>query len=305
MRDGDDMDFARIRQRIAALGAALDPQVRTPTLDLFAPLHPSPPYRGVTVAGDIAYGPHPRHRLDVYRCDPMPAGARPVLLYVHGGGFTGGDKKMPGQPLYDNVALWALRNGMVGVNMTYRLAPEHRWPAGAEDVAAAVAWVRANIAGHGGDPARIFLMGHSAGAVHAASYAGRPEFHATDGHGLAGAIFVSGLYAFAGVEPNPILESYYGADGKCYGDMSSVPQISAVDFPAMVAVAEFDPPEFQHQALAVIGALTKRDGTVPRIARLGGHSHYSEIMSFGTDYEPELARQIRDFIERDCGAILR
>lgn len=51
-----------------------------------------------------------------------------------------------------------------GVNMTYRLAPRHTWPAAQEDIAAAVRWVRQNIASQGGDPRRIFLMGHSAGA---------------------------------------------------------------------------------------------------------------------------------------------
>ena len=59
------------------------------------------------------------------------AASRPVLVFVHGGGFTGGNKSTPGSPFYDNVPLWAARNGLVGVNITYRLAPQHPWPAGA------------------------------------------------------------------------------------------------------------------------------------------------------------------------------
>ena len=91
-------------------------------------------------------------------------------MFVHGGGFIGGDKHVPGSPMYDHVGAWAVRNGWVGVTITYRLAPEHTWPSGAQDVAAAAAWVRDNIASYGGDPSRIVVAGHSAGCVHVASY---------------------------------------------------------------------------------------------------------------------------------------
>ena len=59
---------------------------------------------------------------------------------------------------------------MVGVTMTYRLAPQHQWPAGAQDVGQAVAWVAQNIGEYGGDPSRVVLAGHSAGATHVAGY---------------------------------------------------------------------------------------------------------------------------------------
>ena len=58
------------------------------------------------------------------------AAPRPVLIYVHGGAFTAGNKRAPGSPFYDNIALFAARSGFVGVNITYRLAPQHQWPAG-------------------------------------------------------------------------------------------------------------------------------------------------------------------------------
>ena len=67
---------------------------------------------------------------------------RPVLIYVHGGAFVGGDKRTtPTSPFYDNIMLWAVKNGFVGVNATYRLAPQAPWPAGAEDMASVVQWV--------------------------------------------------------------------------------------------------------------------------------------------------------------------
>ena len=78
-------------------------------------------------------------------CSPPEApaaGPRPVLMFVHGGAFVGGGRRGPGgSPFYDNIMLFAARNGIVGVNTTYRLAPQNRWPAGAQDVGSAVRWV--------------------------------------------------------------------------------------------------------------------------------------------------------------------
>ena len=106
-------------------------------------------------------------------CPKARAAARPVFMFVHGGGFVRGNKRAPGSPFYDNIMLWATRNGMVGVNMTYRLAPHTvALPAGQEDLAMAVRWAADNAAAHGGDPNRIYLMGHSAGATHVAIYVG-------------------------------------------------------------------------------------------------------------------------------------
>ena len=90
------------------------------------------------LARDIAYGPHERQRLDIY----AEAGGwpRPVLLFVHGGGFVAGDKggRDAGDWANAAVGVMAARMGMVGAVMTYRLAPDAPWPAGAEDVGAAI-----------------------------------------------------------------------------------------------------------------------------------------------------------------------
>src|SRR5262249_56969764 len=88
-------------------------------------------------------------------------GARPVVMFVHGGGYVRGNKRPPGSPFYDNVMVWAARNGMVGVNVEYRLAPQFPWPAGAQDLGAAVRWVADNIPPPGGGPGRRYLPGAS------------------------------------------------------------------------------------------------------------------------------------------------
>src|SRR5947199_7726552 len=177
--------------KLLELGRVIDPPK---TAALYAPMQEKEPYSGVKVERDIKYGSAERHLLDVFTPETA-ASKRPVLIFVHGGGFTAGNKRGPnGSPFYDNIMLWAVKNGFVGVNATYRLAPQSPWPAATEDLARVVQWVSDNTASRGGDPARVFLMGHSAGAVHVASYVSHPEFHKVRDGGLAGAIMLSGFY---------------------------------------------------------------------------------------------------------------
>jgi len=122
------------------LARVLTPELIDATTRQYAALHPVAPPADVSVTSDERYGPHERQRLDVFR--PRLGARLPVLLFVHGGGFAGGDKALPGTPFHGNVGIWAARHGLLGVVMTYRLAPGHPWPAGAEDVGAAVRWVR-------------------------------------------------------------------------------------------------------------------------------------------------------------------
>src|SRR5438067_7961885 len=137
----------------------IGPVINAPeTAKLLAPLQRNEPYAGVGVTRDEKYGSDERHRLDVFRPNDA-ASALPVLLFVHGGGYVRGDKRAAASPFYDNVMLWAVGHKMVGVNMTYRLAPANPWPAAVEDIAAAVAWTHAHIARFGGDPDRIVVMG--------------------------------------------------------------------------------------------------------------------------------------------------
>ncbi len=129
---------------------------------------------------DIAYGDDAKQRLDVYEAQLSQKGkACPVVIWVHGGGWRHGDK--------DNQAgtklckTWA-KEGIVMVNLNYRLSPAVMHPAHVQDVAAGIAWVHKNIAAKGGDPTKIFLLGHSAGAHLVALVACDPQYLKT--HGL-------------------------------------------------------------------------------------------------------------------------
>jgi acetyl esterase/lipase len=108
----------------------------------------------------IAYGPAPRQALDVYEpAAPASATQRPVVVFFYGGSWRGGSRET-----YRFVGEALTSRGYVAVLPDYRVHPEAVYPTFVEDGAAALGWVRANIARHGGDPERIVVMGHSAGA---------------------------------------------------------------------------------------------------------------------------------------------
>ena len=138
---------------------------------------------------DIAYGALERQRLDVYVPARQPRNA-PVILYFYGGNWNSGAKAD-----YQFVGEAFASRGFVTVIADYRLYPQVRFPDFLHDSARAFAWAHANIAGHGGDPARIFVGGHSAGAYNAAMLAFAPAY--LNAAGVApGAI--KGLFGLAG-----------------------------------------------------------------------------------------------------------
>ena len=282
-------DFAT---KLAAIGRVIDAPA---TAALMAPLHGAAP-ADLRITRDVAYGPAARNRLDIFTAGKAGATAKPVLIFVHGGGFVRGDKQVPGTPFHDNIGAWAARHGLVGVNVTYRLAPDAPWPAGPEDVAAAVRWARARIGEHGGDPARIYLMGHSAGATHVATYAAQPAFQGPDGPGLAGLIVSSGIYDVGAYPRNPNHDSCFGTDERLYAERSSLPGLAHSTLPLLIIHAELDPPPFGQQADVLREALTSA-GRPPRAVRLAGHNHLSGIYSIGTD-ETAMSGAILAFVGR-------
>ena len=285
---------SEIEWKLAELGAVINPPE---TAKLYVPLQEKEPYRDIKVARDIKYGPDDRNALDIFAPEPPTAAPRPVLIYVHGGGFVAGGRRAPGSPFYDNIMLFAARNGMIGVNATYRLAPQNPWPAGAQDLGAAVRWVGENIAAHGGDPAKVYLMGHSAGAVHVASYVAHSEFHGPKGMGLAGAIFVSGLYDLAAVPPGGPEKSYFGEDRSKYAERSSVAGLLKTPIPLLLVDAELDPDFIQRQAKLLNEALCKA-GRCPRFVTLAKHSHMSEVYAVNTS-DTGLSDEILAFVRKD------
>ena len=110
---------------------------------------------------DISYGDFGlRNQLDVWKRSDLPADARaPVLFQIHGGTWTMGRKEGQGEPLMAHLA----ERGWVCVTANYRLSPRATWPDQIVDVKRALAWTKANIADHGGDPGFVVITGGSAG----------------------------------------------------------------------------------------------------------------------------------------------
>jgi triacylglycerol lipase len=264
-------------ERIAALGNVIDPA----SFAIFADLVDAPPYDDVTVASNLAFGTDPLQKLDVYTLNAAPPGnPRPVLLFVHGGGFTGGSKA--GNGYYpQNVTAWAARNGYVGVNIDYRLAPAAAWPAGRDDLAAAINWVRANITQYGGDPENIVLWGHSAGASHVADYVSHLDLQGAEAASVTGAILLSPAYPpQLGDAPHP----YYGTDARLQTQAPAIDRLGATRVPLLLAYAEHDPQQFLDFARAVQSELcvawSRRN--CPQAVYLPDHNHLSEGASVGS-----------------------
>jgi triacylglycerol lipase len=283
-----------IRAQLEAFGRDLSPELLGGTNRLFAPLI-APVDTDITVTRDLAYGPDPRNRLDVF-ARAGTTGA-PVLVFLHGGGFVMGDKHTEGSPFYSNVGAFAAREGFVGVTMTYRLAPANRFPSGVQDLASAVEWLRANIAAHGGDPGKIVLSGQSAGATHVAGYVAHHTFHAVPGGGIVGAALLSGIYDTTTADPNSFAEAYYGPDRAGWGPASTLAGLLNTEIPLLFTVSELDPPDFQRQAAQLAGAWGAAKGVYPPMHLLAGHNHLTPALSIGSP-ETESERMIADFMRR-------
>ncbi len=283
---------ADLAEKVAAMGRVVDPEN---TGKLYAPLQEKEPYAGVKVTRDVKYGPDARNVVDIFVPESGPTG-RAVLMFVHGGGMIRGNKRPPGSPFYDNVMLFAARHGMVGVNVEYRLAPQFPWPAGNEDLAAAVRLVADKAGDLGADPNRIYLMGHSAGATHVASYISHPEFFGPKGSGLAGAILSSGGYDFTKDEQSEGRIAYFGSDPALLAQRSAVAGLIKTKIPFMMSSAELDPPPIAAQSALLKDALCKSERGCVRSLVLPKHSHMSESYAINTA-DHQLSDQILEFIK--------
>ena len=157
----------------------------------------------------LAYGSHARQKLDIYRPKDHSASA-PVVVFFYGGNWDQGERDD-----YAFVGRALASRGIVAVIPDYRLYPEVHYPDFLDDSAQAVAWTLKQISAHGGDPARVFVMGHSAGGYNAAmvaldaSYLGK--FGATPRQ-LRGWIGLAGPYDFLPIE-NPTAKLVFDFPG--------------------------------------------------------------------------------------------
>jgi acetyl esterase/lipase len=158
------------------------------------------------VARDQAFAPGPRGKMDVYAPrGTTPAAKLPVIVFFYGGSWQAGSKEG-----YAFAGRALASKGFVVAVPDYRLVPEVRFPAFVEDGAAAVKWVRANAARFGGDPGRIVLAGHSAGAYNAAMLSLDPQWLGQDRSAVKGFVGLAGPYDFLPLD-HPSTKAAFGA----------------------------------------------------------------------------------------------
>jgi acetyl esterase/lipase len=228
---------------------------------------------------------------------PNRATRAPVVLFLHGGAFTDGEKNRTPE-IHANICRHFARNGVVGINVEYRQAPKWTHPAGAQDVGLAVQWTHENIASLDGDPSRIFIAGSSAGAAHTAAYAYDRRVQPPAGPGIAGHIVLSGRVRADNRPDNPNarkVEAYYGAESSRFDDLSPVTHVDVQSVPTMIAIAEYENPLIDVYCAELFYRLAQAKGRAPRFMRLNGHNHASIHAHIGTT-EDRLGTELIDFV---------
>jgi acetyl esterase/lipase len=266
-------------------------------IDRFTDVLRDMPTDGIAIRRDLAYGSHPRQQLDVYTPEDNRKD-RAAVVFVHGGAFMDGHRNRTDR-IYSNVPLYLAHNGVVGINMGYRLGKDVGYPGATEDVGGAVAWTQAHADELGLDPRRIFLMGHSAGAAHAGSYAYDKRLQPKEGPGIAGFIVVSGRVRADNRPENPNADKvvgYYGtSDAARLDGVSPVTHVTADSVPTFVAWGEYENPLLDVHCAELVFRLSQAKKRSPPSVWLRGHNHTSTIAHIGTA-EETLGREILNFI---------
>lgn len=184
---------------------------------------------------DLSYGNDPRNRLDVYTPIDAPADA-PVVVFFYGGSWNTGSRSD-----YSFVGEALASRGIVAVLADYRLYPQVHYQGFLDDSARAVGWAREHIGQYGGDPARLYVMGHSAGGYNAAMIALDPKWLAAVNMKpsmISGWIGLAGPYDFLPVENPDVKPVFFFPDSP--PDSQPINHVSAESPPALLMAARDD-----------------------------------------------------------------
>lgn len=227
---------------------------------------------------DADYGPDPYQSLTVFR--PMRPNGE-VLVFFHGGGWTNGYKEW-----MFFMAPTFMAQGITFVSAGYRLAPQHVFPAGFDDCADAVAWVFRHIAQQGGDPARVFVGGHSAGAHYAALLAVSESWRTArelPAQLLRGCLPVSGVYRFGADSGIAVRPRFLGPieDGRAEIDAAPLARLRpAVCPPFLLSTGSRDFKHLIAQADQMITAL-RTSGVAVQVEVLEDCDHFEASVACG------------------------
>jgi len=218
-----------------------------------------------------------KHKLDLYL--PHDKTRFPVLFFVHGGSWRAGDRS-----LYGSVGDRFAREGIAVAVPSYRLMPQNAHPAQIEDLAAAFNWVYRNIAQRGGDPARIYLVGHSAGAHLAALLALDGKYlnkFTLPRSSIRGVVAISGIFDVSKLET--FVTAPDAADASARRDASPIAHAHSGAPHFTVTYCQWDSFGFPKQARDF--TLTLKKNFVPaRLLYVPGENHISEVLSLVQDH---------------------
>ncbi|KAL2825058.1 Alpha/Beta hydrolase protein [Aspergillus cavernicola] len=315
-----DEIFAKIAQETTTFNLGDEEKWRT----LYEPFYKPPPPT-VTVIRDERYGPAERNLLDVFV--PVPTSpspeeeekepTRPVLMFVHGGGFFSGGKQWS-EKVYSNIGYFFAQHGIITVVANHQLVPHVQYPGGAQDMQLAREWIYNNIASprYGrGAPGKVVLLGSSSGGAHIAMNLYSPAAAADPNipvfPPVAGIIYLSVPFWYDRRKPvrQRTIRSYYGSDDEeVWGPKSGLglfkalpdgsPLLDSQKIPIYLGTVEWEVPETADAMVKFLDAYRARSrpsNTLPVFHVLKKHNHLSNVLSIGTE-DTVQGRMLVDFV---------
>lgn len=231
------------------------------------------PSDSYSVRKDIAYGKSDRNFLDIY-IPKTAAETKDVVIFIHGGSWQVGDKSE-----YKFVAESFTRRGYMAVVPNYRLAPAVKYPTFVEDTAAAINWVKQNIAQYGGNAQRIFVVGHSAGAYNAVMVFALSKVKINDVRGVIG---LAGPYDFLPLT-DPKLQAIF-APAKPLKTMLPI-HYAAKKFPPMLLMTGDKDTDVSPKNTRNFAAKLKQSGNSVQAVYLPEIDHIDIISGFAAPLE--------------------
>ena len=240
---------------------------------------------------DVAYGADPLQKLDLYLPDRLDVPC-PVIVFLHGGGWTHGFKEWMGF-MAPPIVAWPA----VFISVAYRLAPDHRYPAQLDDTLSALAWIQRNIREYGGDPNAIAVGGHSAGGHLASLAALRTDLHA--GHGIPldaikACLPVSSTFDFRFEKVAPgsgeenILTRFLATPEQAY-EASPIAYAATSTVPFLISHGTDDLERVRTTAPPMVAAL-KQSGALVDYLLLEGRDHFSVSLGAAQPDDPWVLR---------------
>ncbi len=239
--------------------------------------------------------------LDIYA--PLSgSGPFPVVVMVHGGSWREGDKRT--QAVAGDKSVFFTSRSCIFVSVNYRLAPQAKYPAPVQDLAAAIQWIHTYIGHYGGDAGRVYLIGHSAGGQITALAATDEKYLTALGLGLnvlRGVILLDGAGIDIPSELNqdtqPMFEGAFGNDPEVWRQASPINHIeSGKDIPPFLIFYAGQDSKGQSSEAELANALTAA-GVKNWLVSAPDRTHATILVDVGTPGDPVTAR-IMDFIQQ-------